>query len=160
MGLPQDTWEGKESVPYGCCLGRSPAFGWSDSRQPLAGSCLVAEGDKTLCHVDALLWVPELVGAAQPCCGGVSPRGLEVPRHQGSASSVLWAVGAGRSLQELAVNRQHLTQGILGTALGLSWETCCYFKAEVVFMLRVLCCSLCVTSHGDKPLRGTHPGLC
>lgn len=70
------------------------------------------------------------------------------------------AVGAGSSLQELAVNRQHLTQGILGTALGLSWETCCYFKAEVVFMLRVLCCSVCVTSHGHEPLPETHPGLC
>lgn len=29
-------------------------------------------------------------------------------------------VGAGRRLQEPAVNRQLLTQGILGTALGLS----------------------------------------
>lgn len=66
-----------------------------------------------------------------PLCGGDLCRSCG-SCGLGSASTVLGRVtesgsdaadcnmGAGRRLQEPAVNRQHLTQGILGTALGLS----------------------------------------
>lgn len=60
------------------------------------------------------------------CAGAGGARGLgsasTVPgRVTGSGSHAAQCeVGAGRRLQEPAVNRQRLTQGILGTALGLS----------------------------------------
>lgn len=57
----------------------------------------MAECDKTLCHVDAFLWLPEpVVGCPASLCG-VSLEGLEVAQPEGSASSVsvLWGRGGG-----------------------------------------------------------------